>query len=103
MQKTKKINVFSLGKFQALMGGLLGVFCAILYAFGGLLIDLLVSLEWITSTETTGLSHGTLLAFGALVAFPLLFSMAGFLLGLVQGLMFNFFGHWFGGLRIEIK
>ncbi|MEK9603580.1 MAG: hypothetical protein VW127_04055 [Flavobacteriaceae bacterium] len=103
MQKTKKINLFSLGKFQAVMGGLLGVFCGILYAFGGLLIDLLVSLEWISSTETIGLSHGTLLAFGALVAIPLLFSMAGFLLGLIQGLIFNIFAHWFGGFNIEIK
>ena len=46
---------------------------------------------------------GTLLAFGALVAMPLLFSIAGFLLGLIQVLLFNSFAHWFGSFKIEIK
>jgi hypothetical protein len=103
VQKTKKINIPSFVKIQAIMGGLLGFLCVILYAFGGLLIDLLVSLGWIISQETKDLSMGTLLAFGALVAMPLLFSIAGFLLGLIQALLFNSFAHWFGSFKIEIK
>lgn len=67
MEKMKKIKVFFFAKFQAILFGFLGVLAGILYAFGGLLIDLLVSLDWISSNETPGLSEGTLLAFGALL------------------------------------
>ena len=103
MKKTKKINVFSFAKLQAIMLGLLGLICGILYSFGRLFVDLLVSLGWVTSTETSGLGQGTLLAFGALIAMLLLFSITGFLLGIIQGLLFNFFVHRFGGFGLDIK
>jgi len=46
---------------------LLGLLAGILYSFGGLIIDILVSFGWITSSETPGLSYGTVFAFGALI------------------------------------
>jgi hypothetical protein len=103
MKKTKKINMFSFAKLQAIMEGLLGLLCGIIYSFGGLFVDLLVSLGRVTSTETSGLSQGTLLAFGALIAIPVLLSITGFLLGIIQGLLFNFFAHRFGGFGLDIK
>jgi hypothetical protein len=95
--------VFSFAKLQAIMVGLLVLLCGILYSFGGLFVDLLVSLGWVTSTETSGLGQGTLLAFGALIAMPVLYSITGFLLGIIQGLLFNFFAHRFGGFGLDIK
>lgn len=47
----------------------LGLFCGVLYAFGGLVVDLL----------TVGLNRGTALAFMALVGMPALFGAAGFI------------------------
>ncbi len=52
-------------------GAALGLVAGVLYAFGGLVIDLL----------TVGLNAGTALAFMALVGMPLLFGAVGFLLG----------------------
>jgi hypothetical protein len=103
MKKTKKINVFSFAKLHAIMVGLLVLLWGILYSFGGLFVDLLGYLGWVTSTETSGLGQGTLLGFGALIAMPVLFSITGFLLGIIQDLLFNFFAHRFGGFCLDIK
>lgn len=103
MEKVKKIGVLSFAKFQAILGAFIGLACGVLYSFGGLAIDTLVTLDLITSTETPGLSFGTILAFGALIGMPIILSAAGFLLGLVEAVLFNSVAKWFGGFRLEIE
>ena len=105
MEKIKKIGVFSFAKFQALVGALIGLICGILYSFGGLIIDVLVSGGLLSSAamETPGLSYGTVLAFGALVGMPVIFATAGFLLGLVEAILHNLFARWFGGIKIDFS
>ncbi|MCA0153324.1 hypothetical protein [Winogradskyella vincentii] len=103
MEKIRKIGVFSFAKFQAFMGLFIGFVFGILYSFGGLIIDILVSLEWITSTETPGLSYGTILAFGALIGMPIIGAVLGFIFGIIQAILFNFTSNWFGGIFLEIK
>lgn len=103
MEKIKKIGVFSFAKFQAVLAAIIGLVCGILYSFGGLVIDVLVTIGWMTSAETPGLSYGTLLAFGALIGMPIIFACVGFLLGLVEAVLYNLFAKWFGGLRIDFK
>lgn len=65
MVPLKRLKVFRFALFQALLMGLLGLCAGILYSFGGLLLDALVSMGWVEYNETPGLSHGTILAFGA--------------------------------------
>ena len=103
MTKIKKINVFSLAKFQGILGLLLGLLAGFLYSFGGLVIDTLVSLGWMTSNETPGLSYGTVLAFGALIGMPIIFAVAGFFLGILSGLLFNLLAPLIGGIKINWK
>jgi len=84
-----KVTKYAL--FQSLLLGLIGLCCGILYSLGGLLIDGLVSLG-IASSEywsTPGLSYGSILAFGALVGMPLIFAAFGFLLGMVEAVLYN--------------
>lgn len=59
-------RLFTLGLYLGLMLG-------VIYAFGGLLIDL----------ATIGLNWGTLMAFGALVGMPAIFAASGFVLGVL--------------------
>lgn len=103
MDKIKKIRVFSFAKFQAILGALVGLICGILYSFGGLIIDVFVTFGWMASTETSGLSYGTILAFGALIGMPVIFSIAGYLLGVVEAVLYNFSAKWFGGLRLDFE
>ena len=77
----KKIKIFPFAIFQAILTTVIGLLIGLLYSFGGLVIDILVSLEWIITTETPGLSYGTILAFGALIGMPIIFGLVGFLIG----------------------
>jgi len=101
MKTLNRIKVFSFAKFQAVLMALVGLFAGILYSFGGLIIDGLVSYELMTSEETQGLSWGTVLAFGALIGMPIIFAVVGFLLGIVEAILYNLFAGWFGGLDIN--
>ena len=103
MARSKKIKVLSFAIFQGFLGTLLGLIAGIFYSFGGLIIDVLVSLGWVTTSETPGLSYGTLLAFGALIGMPLIGAVAVFFLGLVEALLFNLVARWFGGLDIDFE
>lgn len=101
MARSKKIKVLSFAIFQGFLGTLLGLIAGIIYSFGGLIIDVLVSMGWITSSETPGLSYGTLLAFGALIAMPIIFAIGGFILGIVEAFRYNLVGGWIGGLDLD--
>lgn len=91
MSKLKKIRVFSLGKFQAVLMAYVGLLASILYSFGGLIYDLF----------TIGLNLGIALAFLALIGMPIIFAAFGFILGIVEAVLFNFFSRWFGGIEID--
>ena len=105
MKKIRRLKVFPFALFQAVLVGLIGVICGILYAFGGLLMDTLVSLNIFSpeSMSTPGLSYGTLMAFGALAAMPVIGAFIGFLTGIVEALLYNLFARWFGGLKINFE
>lgn len=62
---------------MARLGVHLGLALGVVYAFGGLVIDLM----------TTGWTTGTALAFLALPGMPLLFGGAAWLLGVLAGLL----------------
>ena len=85
----EKVDVLHLAKLHAIALGFLGLLAGILYSFGGLLIDALVSLDWMTSNETPGLSYGTVLAFGALIGMPFIFGTIGFMAGTIIGHVYN--------------
>lgn len=99
----KKIKIFKFALFQGFLGMLLGLLAGIIYSFGGLILDILVSLEWITTDETPGLSYGTILAFGALIGMPLIFGAIGFFAGIIQAILFNLFCALFGDININFQ
>ena len=84
-----QLKIFEFAKLQALLTTLLGAVAGIIYSFGGIIIDTLVSLEIITSSETPGLSIGTLYAFGALIGMPMIFGLVGYIAGIVEAFLYN--------------
>ena len=60
-------------KSAAVLGLILGLVCGILYAFGGLVLDIIQG----------NLGWGTVLAFGALVGMPVIGTLAGAVFGFV--------------------
>ena len=104
MKEKMKIHLWNFAKLQALMLGLIGLVCGILYSFGGFLIDALVSMGVLSAEamSTPGLSAGTLLAFGALIGMPLIFAFFGLLLGLIEGFLFNLLPGWSGRIKTNL-
>lgn len=103
MAKVQRIEILSFAKLYALIGASVGLLLGIVYSVGGLVIDTLVTLGWMTSTETPGLSYGTLLAFGALVGMPLICAAVGFIVGFIGALIYNVYAKRFGGIDIEFS
>jgi hypothetical protein len=68
-----------------------------------MVVDILESLDLINSEETSGLSFGTILAFGALIGMPIIGAVVGFLTGIVEAFLYNSFTQWFGGLHIHFE
>jgi hypothetical protein len=103
MEKLKNIRILSFAKFQSVLMALVGIMCGIIYSIGGLIIDALVSMGLLSfeSVSSPGLSYGTILAFGALVGIPIIFAIIGFLVGIVEAVLYNLFARWFGGLKFD--
>ncbi|MAG02810.1 hypothetical protein CMI42_05725 [Candidatus Pacearchaeota archaeon] len=102
MKKPKKIKVLNYAIFQTLIMALVGLLAGILYSFSGLVIDMLVTLGWITTNETPGLSYGTLLAFGALIGMPFYFALFGFITGIIGAFLYNLFARSFSRVNTRL-
>ena len=92
MTKFTTLNIFGLAKLQAFLGAHVGLLAGVIYSFGGLIYDLF----------TIGLNLGTLLAFGALVGMPIIFAVIGFVLGVLEAILFNILSGWTGGTEIDL-
>jgi len=100
---SNKINIIPFLKFHIVIGALLGFLLGVIYSFGGLIVDVLVSLDSLSSKETPGLSYGTALAFGALLGMPIIFATTGLLFGLLQFVIYNLFSKFLSGLDLDFE
>jgi hypothetical protein len=57
----------------------------------------------VTTSETPGLSYGTVLAFGALVGMPAIGAVCGFVVGIVGSFLYNMVTRWTGGIEMNIE
>lgn len=93
MAKITKIGIIFLAKLLAVIMGVAGMICGILYSFGGLVYDFF----------TIGLNWGTVLAFGALIGMPIIFAIAGFIAGAIGAVLYNLAARWFGGIEMDFE
>ncbi len=49
------------------------------------------------------LNLGAALAFVALIGMPIMFTVFGFILGLIEALLNNLFVKWFGGIEVFLE
>ncbi|HHG91259.1 MAG TPA: hypothetical protein ENJ90_12405 [Devosia sp.] len=94
MTKSGNIKLLSFAKFQALLMALLGIVAGAIYSFGGAFYDLV---------STGSLNAGSGLAFFALVGMPIAFGLFGFVLGLVEAVLFNLSPRWFGEIELDFE
>lgn len=90
MKRLTRIGVLSAGLHIGAALTIFGFLCGILYAVGGLFIDL----------ATTGLTPGTVMGFGAVLAMPVLFGVTGFFWGMLGAGVYNLTARMFGGMEM---
>mgnify|MGYP005733934757 CR=1 FL=1 len=95
----KPVSILSMVTMHTMAMGLLGFFAGMLYSVGGLTIDTLVTIGWITSNETLGLSYGTVLAFGALIGMPMIGAVVGCVIGVAVACLNNMLAALFNRSR----
>ena len=105
MTDYKSINVFSFTRFLSVMMGIVGLICGIIYAIGGFFVDVLVSLNILSAVamSTPGLSWGTVLALGALLAMPLIGLATGLIAGITLSLLYNLLARWLSWVPINFE
>lgn len=66
-----------------------GLVLGAIYSFGGLIIDSLVSMGYLSPAKmgTTGLSYGSILAFGALIGLPVIGGTIGAIIAAVSAMI----------------
>lgn len=92
MFKITKVGVISLGKLKMMMSVFIGLIAGIVYS--ALVLTGVVA-------EISGLT-GTILKFGAIVIFPMVGAIGGFILGMIAALIFNLAAKISGGLMLDI-
>lgn len=93
MAKFKGVSLVGLATLQGTVFGFIGLLLGIFYSVGGAIYDLM----------TIGLNAGTAMAFGALVAMPLLAAGAGFVAGGIQAILFNLVARRFSWLQVNLQ
>jgi hypothetical protein len=96
MDFTNKTYVLNYMKFCGMLGAIIGLVFGIFYAFGGLIIDFMVSVNLLAPSTmgTPGLGAGTLLAFGALIGMPAIFAVVSIVLGMVLAGGYNLLSYF---------
>lgn len=96
MKKVKKIKAVSSGKMLGVMYGLMGLI------FGSLIsiITVLGSTLFASGDSKIG---GIVLGVGAVIFIPLIYSVFGFIFGIILGWFYNVAAKWVGGLEVEIR
>ena len=91
--KLKRLGVLSVAKLQAILMAVFGLILAILYAFAGTMIGVVYG--------SAGLGVG----FGlfAIIIFPILYGLLGFISGAIIAFLYNLFAGWFGGVEMEFE
>ncbi len=91
MQVVKRIGVGSAAKVYGLTLGFLGIFVGIIYA--------LVFTTMPGFSDVPGGGFGIMM----LIVIPILYGVAGFLIGALGAFVYNFAAKKFGGLEIELS
>ncbi len=94
----KKINVVSSGKMVGMMYSLLGLLFGAIFS-----LMVILGVDPSQAARTPGTELGVYTGAFSVIAFPILFGIAGFIAGLLGAVFFNLAARWCGGLLIETQ
>jgi hypothetical protein len=96
----KRVGVVSLAKVMGVLYGGIGLLLGLLFSLFSLAGG---SAMLASGSEDAGLGGGMMMGMGlaAVVVFPIMYGILGFIGGLISGALFNLASRFAGGLEIE--
>lgn len=92
-RRLKRIAPLSAGKISGILYGIVGLLFAPVFALMTLLSPAL------PEDQRTGMMAFGL---GAIVMFPIIYAVMGFIVGILGALLYNLVARWVGGLEVEV-
>ncbi len=98
MKEITKIEILSMGKVHALILAFLGLII-------GLLVGLIGAVVGSFAAAYGGIPAFLGAGFGilAIIVFPIMYGILGFLGGIIVAVLYNLVARWVGGIEIELK
>lgn len=101
--RIRKLGVLSVAKMQGVMGLVIGLIIGVLYGVIIILYSLLgASLVKGDAALAVG-GGGVVIGIVAMIGFPILYGIIGFIGGAVAALLYNLFSNFVGGIEIEVE
>jgi hypothetical protein len=98
MKEITKIEVLSLGKVQGITMALLGIIIGLFVGLIGITVGSLAG----SQTGMPGM-FGAGLGIFAIIVFPIMYGVIGFIFGILGAAIYNLVAKWVGGIEIELK
>lgn len=95
----KRIDVSSAGKISGIIFAAIGLIVGILF----FLMSLLGGLIGSGSGDGGFMAMGIIGGFAALIIFPILYGVLGFISGIIQAFVYNLAAGFVGGIKIETE
>jgi len=101
--RINKMGVLSVAKIQAVIGLVVGLIVGVIYALLILIYTLLgASLVGSDARMAVG-GGGVVIAIVALIGFPILYTIIGFIGGAIGALVYNLCARMLGGIEMEVE
>ncbi len=94
MQEIKRIDIISLAKIEAVLGGVIGLIAGIIFA--------VVGTAFMGVAEGEPGSFALLFGLTAVIILPILYAAVGFVAGLIVAFVYNVIAGLIGGIKIEL-
>lgn len=100
MNKIKRVGVFSAAKICAVFMALFGLIIGILSMFLGMILNSI--LKMFSGMMPITIPDFSAYSIYAIIALPIAYAIAGFVMGIIYALLYNFTAKIVGGLKIEL-
>ncbi len=93
MVKLRRVGVLSVGKICGILGVIIGLIVGVGYAIAFA----------IAGAVSGNVPFGGLLGAFAIVAFPVMYGVIGFLGGVIDAFLYNIIAGWIGGIELHFE
>ena len=99
----KRFGVFSVGKMQSLVMGVIGLILGVIYGLLFMVVGAAVSLGGSSDRPNPGGLPSIVIGIVFMITIPLLYTFLGFIVGCIWALVYNLASGVVGGIKFELE